>query len=572
MRLDSEQLTKIVESKFNGFTEVPINEVHRKRGCCIAYSGIIIINEVSVKFTIAFRRSFPLSKPVFFIHPYNTLGFIPHVEPDGFVCFIQDQNLILDYNNPSGVLYDCYLRTIEVLEEGSKGSNISDFLKEFEVYWARDQKEGTTYYSTLEASSIAKQISVYSHSGLVLIHDAEADLNRLLKCFKLKSKGRNSSGLYVPIAEGLIDIPPEFGTFWSSEFIFNLVCSSTDHDEIKALVRNFKNKDEYLFLGIPIATHKRGIVGIKYRKRDRKSPHPLLHGSDEHKIHPFGVERIDRSALVPRGGGNKDLYGKRVLLIGCGSLGGHIAVNIAKCGIEELTLCDPQILSRENIYRHILGLRYTGRSKVAGLKAFIEEQLPHVSVSEIPEYVEDIDLSVLKTFNVIIVATGEPTVNLYLNDRIKSDRIKVQAIFTWLEPYGIGGHALLINPVRAGCYNCLYDDKLYNRASFCHAVQPRAFTKTISGCSGLFVPFSYQDSSRTALLVSDLVTKAIADRTLESQILSWKGDSESFLNEGFKLSERYKQNETQLFLNRKKFVVEECSVCGRKESRKTLSA
>lgn len=377
--------------------------------------------------------------------------------------------------------------------------------------------------------------------------------------------------MYIPVANGLITKPPKFDEFWSSEFIFNLVCDSVNHDEIKTFIKNFKNKDEHLFLGIPIISNKRCIVGIRYRKQDRTLPHPLLHRNDECRILPFRVERIDRDILVPRGGGNKSLFGKKALLIGCGSLGGHIAVNIAKCGIENITLCDPQILSRENVYRHVLGLQYVGLSKVAGLKDFIEKQLLHVSVSTISKQIEDIDLSILKKFDVVVVATGEPTVNLYLNEKIKSDQANIQAIFTWLEPYGIGGHALLIKSGKRGCYNCLYDEKLHNRASFCHAKQPRAFTKTISGCSGLFVPFSYQDSSRTALIASDLTMKAIANSTLDSQIISWKGNSETFLSEGFILSDRYRrQDETQLFLNRKKFAVEECLACGKKENQKIL--
>jgi tRNA A37 threonylcarbamoyladenosine dehydratase len=67
------------------------------------------------------------------------------------------------------------------------------------------------------------------------------------------------------------------------------------------------------------------------------------------------VDRLDPSFLLGRGGGNTGLRQKKVLIVGCGSLGGRIAVELSRTGVSSLTLVDRDMLSPENTYRHVLG-------------------------------------------------------------------------------------------------------------------------------------------------------------------------------------------------------------------------
>ena len=560
--ISNEQITEIMNRDFSDFTNIPVTTNLRKRGAFWAYKGPIQVNGISLSILIGVPKNFPLNKPVFLIDPHDALGFIPHVEPDGFTCFIQDQNLILDYSNPAGVLTECFKRTILALEEGSKEENKNDFLNEFETYWARNANESSRYFGLIQGGNDPYEITIGINEGIRVIADDQSDLKLINSKFKLKKPGRAIRGIYIPIKENLITEPPPYNKFWSLEDVRGFVLKSVPSPELNRLLDRFDNKDEYIVLGIPDNKGQRQFVGIKSRRKITSLKHPLLEVELDYKLTPFSIERIDSTVLVPRGGGDSMLETKKALIIGCGSLGSCISVNLAKMGFGNLTLCDPEYLRRENIHRHVLGLSYLGIPKAQGLMKYIEEQIPTIKVIPKQNKIENVDLSEIDQFDLVIVATGEPTINRYLNDEIRRKNLDINLIFCWNEPYGIGGHALYTNTKSLGCYSCLYDEDLRNRASFCSKKQPKAFTKSISGCSGLFVPFSYLDSNRTAEIASRLAVESIEDMSLEPQITSWKGNSSLFLKEGFNLSSRYLQfTETELYRNRTKFIPETCLVC-----------
>jgi molybdopterin/thiamine biosynthesis adenylyltransferase len=59
---------------------------------------------------------------------------------------------------------------------------------------------------------------------------------------------------------------------------------------------------------------------------------------------------------------------KHVSVIGCGSVGSAISDMLVRAGIGKLTLTDPDVLSEENLGRHILTRKDIGRPKVVALK------------------------------------------------------------------------------------------------------------------------------------------------------------------------------------------------------------
>ena len=83
-----------------------------------------------------------------------------------------------------------------------------------------------------------------------------------------------------------------------------------------------------------------------------------------------------------------ELESKRVLLLGCGSVGGHVAFALARAGIGALTLVDHDIFTAENTYRHVLGKPYWGTRKALAMKQALTAQLPFVSVRAIPTTIE----------------------------------------------------------------------------------------------------------------------------------------------------------------------------------------
>src|SRR5690606_27551117 len=93
------------------------------------------------------------------------------------------------------------------------------------------------------------------------------------------------------------------------------------------------------------------------------------------------IARLDDRYIVSRNiPGQETLSGKRILLIGCGTIGGYLADMIVKAGAGagggELRLADNQPLAAGNIGRHRLGMNRLDINKAEGLVAEIKVGMP----------------------------------------------------------------------------------------------------------------------------------------------------------------------------------------------------
>ena len=73
------------------------------------------------------------------------------------------------------------------------------------------------------------------------------------------------------------------------------------------------------------------------------------------------------------------------------------------------------------------------------------------------------------------------------------------------------------------------------------------FSKKIAGCSSSFVPFSSLDSHKTAVLTLGVIKNFFKGNITNNPYLSWKGDNQTFVNAGFKTSNRFELSENELF-------------------------
>lgn len=394
------------------------------------------------------------------------------------------------------------------------------------------------------------------------------------------------SALYIPLPHQARIAPPRPGHHWSARNIHQAVRGAlppAELDKLDPLTR--KCGDELLvILGLHRPSGGTTLIGLRYFAL--KGVHPLGPTSDVHHLRapePVWVNRLDRELITGRGGASTDLASRKVLLIGCGSVGGHTAMMLASAGIGELTLLDGDVLSQENVFRHILGKKALGQLKVKALVHEIEERIPYIKVRGIDSMLDtairknQIDLS---AYDLIISATGEPVADLDLNARLAQLRgsdSKPAAIFTWLEPLGIGGHAAL-SVGGSGCFECLYtpDEEapdLHNRAAFYAPLdeQPRDFNLDLVGCGSFYAPYSDLDARRTAELAVRLALSTLQGKETESILRSWKGDPAAFLAQGFRLARRHEHSSDDLLAG-VAYTAPSCCTCNRRNSAEEQAA
>ena len=101
------------------------------------------------------------------------------------------------------------------------------------------------------------------------------------------------------------------------------------------------------------------------------------------------IRTYDEDEYFNRTPFNKDvmsfLANERILLVGCGSGGGQLALELAKSGIGMLILADPDLLEVHNVMRHVLGTAFIGQPKTVAVKALIGEHVPSCTCISIPE-------------------------------------------------------------------------------------------------------------------------------------------------------------------------------------------
>jgi hypothetical protein len=276
------------------------------------------------------------------------------------------------------------------------------------------------------------------------------------------------------------------------------------------------------------------------------------------------LERFDPDFLLPRGGAHRELYGKRIAIIGCGAVGSYILLHLASAGIGEFRLVDPETLTNANCHRHVLGVRHVGGKKVFALAAEFSANYPHqtfLAMDQKIQYVLDSEPDFILGADLVVIALGDETLALYLDRKLRPKR----QVHAWLDPMGLGGHVLSTGESR-GCFSCLFKrdpaqlNRLYNAASFAAAGQN--VQRSFSGCAGVFTPFSALDADRVGAIAARESIAALLNPTPKSVLVSWFGDRTAFERNGFNLSKRAHLFEFGQERVESDFQSDDCHVCG----------
>ena len=568
--------SRIVEALTSSSGVTSVTELHKKllsadwakgRGIVEAYQLVVDMTGNVVTLIFGINGNFPKSLPCIFSNPWDSFGIIPHVEDDGYICFAQEEGLLLISENVEGIVQESLIRAINVLNDGISGKNQMDFLDEFGAYWDR-QFGIKTINSFIAPSDTVKPIKIVKNDKKWNLLDDVSDFKKFFNVpvHRTIETVKAVHGIYIPLKKGTVIIPPHPKAFWTLPEIRQLVFDNIEDSQrsvLETLLKKSKH-DEVVLFSLPRLSVGETLFCIRFRGIPN-GIHPLFDGRTN-EIVPMVVKRYDKEHMLPRGGSTNDFRSKRVLLLGCGSVGGFIATELTRAGISNMTVVDMDILKYENIFRHVLGRNHINKPKVEGIKKDIESRLPFTTVTAVCKSLRDAlesgDIK-LSDFDLIISALGSPTEELAFDEHIR----QVEAppvLFTWLEPHGIGGHALVTNLPSAdrGCLSCLYgkdEGETYCRAAF--AARNQVFAKNIDGCRSVFTPFGSLDAIRTSELSTRLAIEVLRGEVSRNQIRSWRGDSREFVKNGFKLSDRYLGATEHVIEDDTHFVRQDCDVC-----------
>ena len=394
-------------------------------------------------------------------------GVVAHIEEDGAVCYAAPGSIVLDRYDPGGAAVLALKLATRTLADGIGGGSAGDVPGEFTRYWG-----GTPYLTALgfhPADGPAAVVSM-EHRGrfvCVLTRDGAG-----LECFPGLSRRVEGRPAYLLRTDKALDLP--HGRH-PPETLAQLLLWTRDIDPrlgARLLVairhRCFRRSAPLLFITAP-----NGFVGAELRpprilvraaQRAEWLTGQVLARADEVVVGRWTGERLDAAFLVERNlAGKPSLAGRRIVLVGCGAIGSHLAKLLAQGGAGQgrpggLWLVDDQCLSPGNVGRHLLGPGYLHRPKAEGVMEELLKSFPGANIHG--RYSSAMDCrDLLAGADLLVDASGEEALSLAINEMLVRRRPAApDALYAWLCGNGAAAQALLVSGKGQGaaCRKCLH--------------------------------------------------------------------------------------------------------------------
>jgi molybdopterin/thiamine biosynthesis adenylyltransferase len=258
------------------------------------------------------------------------------------------------------------------------------------------------------------------------------------------------------------------------------------------------------------------------RNRRKHLPRVLRQVGSKALVERIRGDAVDLEYVYGRNlGSRKNLVGKSVLLVGCGTIGGFLAQQLAQCGAGigggRFVIADTDQLRTSNLGRHLLGVPYLHRNKAQACAEFLNEMLPGAAIEGIE--INGLQVPDVDRFDLVIDATGEEALSLALNQRVVDRRPDGPPhIFVWLVGNGAAAQCIFVdgNPETA-CFKCLKPELSAQPRFRIERPGMKIERGTIAACGDAeFVTFPVSRSMMAASMAGDIALDwangAIGDR------------------------------------------------------------
>ncbi len=202
-------------------------------------------------------------------------------------------------------------------------------------------------------------------------------------------------------------------------------------------------------------------VIVLFAIQDNVLCHRVFIGNSEGEFNEGIVKFIpERSELYSRSKGLLEtsvLEKCKIGVVGLGSGGSTVAMELAKAGVGNFVLIDFDRLELENVARHICGTGDLGRYKTKAVRDLLYGKNPYIDVQtaelDINQNLDQTKL-LLKDCDLIIAGTDNDRSRFNLNS-IALDH-KITTIFGRALTRACGGDVLRVRPYQGPCLGCVF--------------------------------------------------------------------------------------------------------------------
>jgi sulfur-carrier protein adenylyltransferase/sulfurtransferase len=425
---------------------------------------------------LLFSGSFPFTPPeVALVAPPPPLTY-PHVERDGKLCLLPDAATV-NRHRPTAVTKWVLSEAYSLLADCDAGVNREDFRREFRSYWLRASSSGAkSLLSLLRPIPPSRLVRTWEGENRVIFGDDESSLEAWLRNAQgSKQTVETHASALIWIGRPLL--PAEYPR--TSNDLLGLVKKNAPDaagllDHLTS--ENLRQAKVVLGMDGDGGPCLAGVTayepeGNPYEKavdrplergfRAGRAPHQVIARRFWQASTPVLRSEVSRADAAWIHGRGKDvrqeiLSAAAVTLIGCGSVGSHVAAMLAQAGVGRLTLIDPDTLSWANVGRHALGARWVGQFKAEATAKQLRENFPHLSAEYHNcswEEASRKELGLPDDGQLILCATGNWSVEAALNARQQAEGRRVPIVYGWTEAYACAGQAVAVAG-GGGCLEC----------------------------------------------------------------------------------------------------------------------
>lgn len=533
-----------------------LREVPSKNGEIICFEFPLPEDYLGIERTLClgFDKGFPNTGLKLQIQPSAWLEW-PHVMQKS-LCLYGFGNQPVG-NSPEFVIRDTFRRLSKlinlVLPDSDKDIRKNEFFREITPYWrmqlARNRQQLILLQqptNTCELFVLTDQRQNFKNNKIIWVAEDVLTLeNHLFRLFNRipKISEPANAGFFIRLKTCPdVKVPSQDNIIsWLSEHI-------SKEDELLFSKWNLKSSRypiRWLLLQVPntnppiiqsiILRHK-GVKDNSYQiygKRAARrweipktlSPLTSLEYCPVHLISKSTIHSRDTILI------NEDLGNKKVAIIGIGSLGSSVAVQLARAGVSNLMLIDPDKFESANIGRHVLGMDDLGHYKTDALKERIQKDIPFSNIKSIPGFIqyELIDqISLLDDVDAVVITSANwlsEELLWFFRGLCRKKWIFIQG---WTEPHAIIGH-ILVSPLNSdidGRY--MFDHNGNFKYSFTSWSDKGLIP--LPGCGDGFIPGGLIGISSIANLMAQTTIDTLTGKINKETWISSIGDIEKIID------------------------------------------
>jgi len=399
---------------------------------------------------------------------------VAHLTASGALCFARNEDLVLDRYDVGGTALMCLELARRGIERALTHKHLEqEIAQEFRQHWL-----GIPFYYDIAATDHERAKLYLVPQNRKPDHFLLTDCEDVLKRLVAEEAGRRkiiASSRPAFVFRSNTDLtfrrdyrqPQTLAAFtaWLESILPNIGGRA-----VNELTRRFPDHLVSLFVNAP-----NGCVGILV-----DASLPILKGAQRRQglqriaqvnaakigVQRYSGTRIDLPFIFGRNmNRHTPLTGRRIALVGCGTIGSHLAKFLVQSGAGHndgtLLLLDNQTLEPGNVGRHYLGTTSIGDSKPGALKGEILRQFPETNILPMVTNAERI-LNTLAGYDLVVDATGEEALSMSINHhfvaRRRDHEMVPDVLHIRLFGNGAAAQALLVDGSEFACFKCLKPD------------------------------------------------------------------------------------------------------------------